>query len=248
MNHWIQIEGNAWRRSDGAIVKYHGIYKYTKSKNPRGFTASGPGGGDSISFLRGTALWVARIVKKFQTAEFAMEFVDKTFPLESRVIRHGRFKHGDGGHSVRVPEYAAWRAMRNRCNFKSSPTYLKYYIQRGIRVCDRWMNSYENFLSDMGRKPGPEYSLERINNRLGYEPGNCKWATKSEQSRNTSRTIFITKDGVKKPMVQWAEELNLPRTVIYSRIKKGWPAARLFEPCHRATPHPDASPQSSKGG
>lgn len=87
------------------------------------------------------------------------------------------------GESRRTIEYGAWTAMKARCN---NPKYPKYHLYggRGIRVCDRWANSYEAFLSDMGRRPADKTSLDRINGEKGYDPGNCRWADDFEQNRN----------------------------------------------------------------
>jgi len=81
------------------------------------------------------------------------------------------------------PEYVSWYNMKKRCY---NPTYYNYqrYKEKGIIVCDRWLNSFDNFLEDMGPKPGPEYSIDRINNSGNYEPSNCRWATRSEQQLN----------------------------------------------------------------
>jgi hypothetical protein len=89
------------------------------------------------------------------------------------------------GHTVnsRTAEYRSWLAMRARCKYSSLDNY-KYYGGRGIFVCDRWQNSFENFLADMGPKPSPDHSLDRINNAGNYTPENCRWATRSEQMHN----------------------------------------------------------------
>jgi len=81
------------------------------------------------------------------------------------------------------PEYRTWQAMKTRCESKNSTQYLDYG-GRGIKVCERWRNSFNDFYEDMGDKPSKEYSIERKNNDGNYEPSNCVWATRSEQRRN----------------------------------------------------------------
>ena len=79
-------------------------------------------------------------------------------------------------------EYTCWEHLKGRCNNKNNPAY-KRYGGRGIKVCASW-DSFENFLADMGKKPGPGFSIDRINNDGNYEPSNCRWATASEQAYN----------------------------------------------------------------
>ena len=73
--------------------------------------------------------------------------------------------------------------MLDRCTNSNSINY-KYYGGRGIKVCDRWLNSFESFLEDMGKKPHSSYTLDRIDSNGNYEPSNCRWATPEEQSLN----------------------------------------------------------------
>lgn len=73
--------------------------------------------------------------------------------------------------------------MINRCTNERVPEFARYGA-RGISVCERWASSYENFLADMGRKPSPSHSIDRIDNDDNYEPGNCRWATAKQQRAN----------------------------------------------------------------
>lgn len=91
--------------------------------------------------------------------------------------------HGEGGTTS---EYYTWRAMRARCLNPNNPAY-KNYGGRGITICQRWLDSYENFLTDMGRRPTPQHSIDRIDNDLlvdSYSKANCRWATTEEQLAN----------------------------------------------------------------
>jgi len=83
--------------------------------------------------------------------------------------------------------------MKARCENPNRPDY-KFYGGRGITVCDQWRKSFVAFLADVGEKPGPRYSLDRIDNLRGYEPGNVRWATHTEQMRNCRKTNLTLAD------------------------------------------------------
>src|SRR5579859_2869696 len=92
-------------------------------------------------------------------------------------------KHGESRGEGLAAEWTSWRGMKSRCR-DASHIAFKHYGGRGIKVCARWIDSYENFLSDMGRKPSALHSLDRIDVDGNYEPSNCRWASQTEQRAN----------------------------------------------------------------
>lgn len=132
------------------------------------------------------------------------------------------------------PEYAIWRGMKQRCACPTDRAYPSYG-GKGIRVCQRWLNSFEAFLTDVGYRPSPDHSLDRYPDKNGnYEPSNCRWATRVEQSRNRRSNHLVTFQGQAKCIAEWAGETGIPSTIISVRINKlGWSAERaLTEPVH----------------
>jgi hypothetical protein len=137
-------------------------------------------------------------------------------------------KHGKS----RTLIYQKWKAMIKRCRNPNDPSYARYGA-RGIDVCDSWMR-FENFYADMGDcQVG--LTLERINNKSDYHPGNCRWATPVEQSRNRSTNYIVTAFGISAPLASWFGDLKAkPKneyTRAYVHIKKGRkPEDFFFEP------------------
>jgi hypothetical protein len=142
------------------------------------------------------------------------------------IQRKGATVHGEAGNSRRSTEYGTWACMNERCASKSSRAY-KYYGGRGIKVCDRWKNDFAAFLHDMGRKPSPKHSLDRIDNDGNYEPGNCRWATAKQQTTNRRNTIFLTAFGQKKPVAVWAAETGMPYASLVARLQDGWTPEKI---------------------
>jgi DNA-directed RNA polymerase specialized sigma24 family protein len=115
--------------------------------------------------------------------------------------------------------------MRRRCYDANRKDY-RYYGGRGINVCERW-ESFDNFIADMGERPTPKHSIDRIDVNGSYSPENCRWATHTEQMRNvrkspTRRRSPITFNGIEYPSIRSAAKamgLNLP--TFYARIRRG---------------------------
>lgn len=116
-------------------------------------------------------------------------------------------------------EYSAWKGIRRRCLNPKFRMY-RWYGARGITICDRWRDSFENFIADVGHRPSSKHSIERIDNDGNYEPGNVKWATKKEQSRNRRDNQYITFQGRRMVLMDWAKEIGLSFDVLQYRVKR----------------------------
>lgn len=130
------------------------------------------------------------------------------------------------------PTYIVWLAMRQRCADRNSRNYQKYGA-KGVTVCERWQN-FENFLADMGERPSGA-TLDRIDNRRGYEPGNCRWATQRMQQRNRTNNRWLTHCGQRRLLVEWAERTGVPASTIRTRLACGWSVDRTLSTPRRAT-------------
>ena len=120
------------------------------------------------------------------------------------------------------PGFHSWRRMMRRCHDKNDRDF-KDYGAKGISVCNRWRgkHGFFRFVMDMGRRPFG-HSIERINNKKGYSPSNCRWANPIEQSNNRKCNIRITHDGLTLNLSQWAEKLNVSyNKLYYNVVKKG---------------------------
>lgn len=123
-----------------------------------------------------------------------------------------------------TPEYEVWCGVKKRCGNPKSTNYRRYG-QRGIMVCERWQHDFPAFLADMGPRPTPLHTIERIDNDGHYEPSNCRWATRSEQAYNRNTSDFsrlLTLNGITQTITAWARDLSVSRQVINQRLKHGW--------------------------
>lgn len=136
-------------------------------------------------------------------------------------IAKARTKHGDSKRSApTAAEFHIWCSIRQRCTNPANPAYQSYG-GRGIHCCIRWRD-YSTFLKDMGRRPSPQHSIDRIDNNKGYTPTNCRWATRIEQANNkrTSRVLTLGEDSL--TLSEWARIAGLKRTTLRRRLEAGW--------------------------
>lgn len=131
-------------------------------------------------------------------------------------------RHGCARNGKRAPEYRAWEALRHRCLVPTDRQFHNYG-GRGITVCDRWRDSFEAFLEDMGPRPSPKHSIDRWPDKNGnYEPGNCRWATSKQQLNNTRQNVLLTLNGRTQNLQQWADELGVTHSFLCNRKAAGW--------------------------
>jgi len=130
-----------------------------------------------------------------------------------------RIRHGASRVSGWTPEYRSWAGIKQRC---SNPTDRAYrnYGGRGIAICDRWKTSFQNFLDDMGLKPGPGYSIDRIDNDKGYSPENCRWATPDIQNRNRRSVKVVLLGGESMTFKEAAKVVGVSGVSARRRIKR----------------------------
>lgn len=130
------------------------------------------------------------------------------------------FAHGHKPRDEASITYNSWQSMKTRCGV-TGKRFFKNYKGRGITVCKQW-ETFDVFLRDMGERPTLDHTLDRIDNNGNYEPGNCRWATRKEQSRNTRTNRLITISGVTKCLTDWCQETGVGRSIASSRICRGW--------------------------
>jgi hypothetical protein len=128
-------------------------------------------------------------------------------------------RHGEISGNRPTPEYAAWLAAKKRC-FNPRNASFGNYGARGITMCARWAESFENFLHDMGRRPGPGFSLDRVDFNGSYEPGNCRWADSITQARNKRSVRFYPFDGSIGILADWSIYFGVTRDKLKTLLRR----------------------------
>lgn len=116
-------------------------------------------------------------------------------------------------------EFRIWKGIIKRCTNPKDVNY-EHYGGRGISICDRWKNSFENFYADMGPRPSPKHSVDRLENNGDYEPSNCRWATDEEQANNKNNNVTYEYDGQRYTVAQLARLCEISHPAMVSRLKK----------------------------
>ncbi len=162
--------------------------------------------------------------------------------LRGKGGRHYEATHGDTGST----EYGIWLHIKKRCYNPNDAAY-ELYGARGITVCERWLNSYEAFLADVGRRPTLDHQLERRDNNLGYSSDNCYWATRIQQGNNRRTNHVLEFGGRQQTITQWARERGLSKITMRGRLARGWSVERaLTVPAIQDEVTPRACPKCGK--
>lgn len=156
--------------------------------------------------------------------------------LKREKLSDSKTTHGFSRPTAPIPEYDVWRKMIRRCYNPKNVGYANYG-GRCISVCERWRETFANFLADMGSRPSPKHTLERTNNDGNYEPGNCRWATRKEQAMNRRNNVHFTIDGITKCLSEWAEQNGKLSSTVYYRMQQGMDIkSALTKPSQRPRP------------
>lgn len=134
----------------------------------------------------------------------------------------------------RSTEYSIWNAMKYRCGNPNSDAFHRYG-GRGINVCEAWIHSFENFLSDMGPRPSKNHTVERRDNSVGYSKENCYWATYREQNSNTRKNVTVDDNGETVTVAEWARRHGISPQTVYGRLRRGQPFDQPGKPGPRST-------------
>lgn len=134
----------------------------------------------------------------------------------SRKIGKNNVTHGKS----KTITYNSWSSMRDRC-LNPNDSHFIDYGGRGLKICARWLASFENFYDDMGERPAG-LTIERRDNELGYSPENCYWGTPKQQGRNKRNNRMITYNGMTRCVTAWDEHLGFPLNTVWQRLVAGW--------------------------
>jgi len=211
-NECLDISGNRY----GKLVVLN--LAYTKSKNSYWLCKCDCGNEKIV---------IANSLKKGTTKSCGCLRIKSKKPVKTEIKKERKEKK----RHFREPLYYVWVNMRQRCNNKNSSAY-NLYGGRGISIIQEWQDNYRAF-KDWALSHGyaENLSIDRIDNNGNYCPENCRWATQKEQAINKRTNVYITYNGIKKTIAEWADEYKIHRSVLRGRLKNNWPIEKaLTEP------------------
>lgn len=136
--------------------------------------------------------------------------------------------HGHWSDGKPSPTYTTWKSMHQRCLDPKHDGFSRYG-EKGITICDQWLNNFEQFFADMGERPKGT-TLDRIDGSLGYSKENCQWSSPKQQANNRKSNVNVMFHGELMPYAEAARRSGISRTLVYSRMTRGWPEAHWFDP------------------
>ncbi len=203
-----------------------------------------------LSFVRmsagGQSYWLCECTcgtrKEFQAGHIKNGTTRSCGCQKTAFISQTSTKHGYWKGNVSAPEYSAWCLARVRCHKPDSRAF-KDYGARGITMCERWRfgeggkSGFECFIADMGDRPSPQHTLDRRDNGKGYSPENCRWATRTEQQRNTRWNRIVEFQGRTVTIAEAAQAAGISYGTLHKRIQAGMTADEAAaRAAHRGKP------------
>ena len=207
MGKIVDITGHQYNRL--TVLRYHGIVEQGSKRSKRAAWVCECECGNII-------IATSNALRKDNTTSCGC--------YKTEVVRRPK-THGRS----RSPVYETWCNMISRCESENRPDF-EHYGGRGISVCPRWRRSFECFLEDMGERPFPRASLDRIDVNGNYEPGNVRWVTQKEQARNKRNNHLLSISGETKTLSEWAEAAGIDQKLVWKRLMLGWPPADCIRP------------------
>lgn len=156
-----------------------------------------------------------------------IKVVGSRYLTEGRITSCGCARKKSKGKSNSIT-YKSWISAKQRCLNPNNHNY-KNYGRRGIKMCERWINSFVAFLEDMGERPSPNHTLDRIDNNGNYEQSNCRWATKREQSNNTRTNRLIKINDKEITVSEFSRKYGINISNVFYELKKGMNPKDIIE-------------------
>ncbi len=180
----------------------------------------------AIGYIHGSGKWRCVCDCGKEVLRTHTKLINAEVPSCGCYLKEG-IRRTHGGYTT--PMYGIWSKIKGRCTNPKNCAYERYG-GRGIKICDRWLGKrgFENFLADMGERPSPKHSVDRINNDGDYCPENCRWATFKEQANNKGNNRVITHNGISHTLSEWCEIYHANYKRAATRVRSGYSFDDIF--------------------